>query len=207
MGPWTVLALMLGGCTGDSPASLSLTLRTDFVSGVEFATVHTQVSKDGSDVFMRDRSAYLGEDWVTGFQAAEIDLPGHGTYEVAVELLGTGAHAIYARRTVVDVDGGATLTISLTRDCRDVECPAAGTDPAASECFEGRCVDPRCSSAAPGRCGGAACGGDGDCPRASAACAAPRCVEGACLLVGDESCGSGEWCKPEEGCALLPSGG
>ena len=91
------------------------------------------------------------------------------------------------------------FTVLLSRSCLNVLC---GED---ETCFQGQCVDARCTQESPEFCGGVLCEQDSDCGNVSE-CASARCDAGACWFealssMEENACDSEtEWCHPEVGC-------
>ncbi len=118
-----------------------------------------------------------------------------------VELLDGAGGRVAEGRAVVEVAGGTqAVTVVITRDCRDAQCPGAGDSAGAVACLGGRCVDPRCSPERPQYCPAPLCTTAVDCaPRA--ACATPRCISGTCLYEpNDGACSADMYCNPNRGC-------
>ena len=192
-------------CGADNP-TLQVDLRTDFVPGVEFVEIRTELSllprtAGAQDLVDRVTVNVTDEDDARdGLRIAE--LTGRsGMQWVYVELL-TEEGEVLARRPVsVELEGDLGILIIITRDCEGVECPNPGGDPGAIACLAGECVDSRCRPGALEFCGGTAgCGADSDCA-SFAECADARCLEGVCFAAGDPSaCEVGEWCHPDLGC-------
>lgn len=205
---WSLGAVLaLAACTGSR--TLIVDVRTDLVAGVEFTAVRTEVVDEaggGATLGARDRAAFASEDWFGGQRVAELSDIAPEEYAVRVTLLRPDGATTASRLVRVRATASYALTVVITRDCAGVTCPSAGDDPAATTCFGGRCVDPRCGSPdAPDSCPSAECTLDGHCPDAPVACASPRCVEAVCLYMQNDACAAGEYCDLELGCRPLPS--
>ncbi|NOY94442.1 MAG: hypothetical protein GXP55_24970 [Deltaproteobacteria bacterium] len=201
-----MIALSLASC-GGTKRTLSVDLQTDFVSGLEFRTVHTEavLSISGTETSRAtNRPADVGDDFLGGRRIGDFDLDQPGTYAVEVSLVREDG-SVLAKRTVrVTVQRSFGVTVLITRSCEGVTCPGAGDDPGATTCAGGRCVPPECGPDDPSACGVAECVGDVDCAPANA-CSAGQCIGGLCFQAPRSGgCSPREWCSPELGCQPLP---
>ena len=201
-------------CATEDP-TLAVQLRTDLAPGVEFIAVRTEVfpslpvAAGESPSARAEIAAYRDSDLATGARVAELDVSA-GAQTVRVTLLDSDRREVISTLSRVDVSGTTIVTVVITRDCREVMCPAAGDSAAAIACLGGRCVDPRCSVERPELCGTSECAADVDCVPTNA-CAAGRCELGSCLFVDADRCGPDQWCDPALGCRAIegpsPDGG
>ncbi len=199
-------ALLLTLSCGTDAPSLQVDLRTDFVPGVEFAAIRTELSRFPRSVGAQDLidrvtiEVGVEDDLRDGARVA--DLAGRsGTHWVYVELLTEDGEVLAQRPVSVELEGDLGILVILTRDCEGVECPNPGGDPGSIACLAGECVDPRCRPGAIEFCGGTVgCGADRDCA-SFAECAEARCLDGVCFAAGDPAaCDEGQWCHPDLGC-------
>ncbi|MCB9596189.1 MAG: putative metal-binding motif-containing protein [Sandaracinaceae bacterium] len=200
---WCLLFLvLLAGCAQGNGASLVVSLKTDFVPGVEFTEVVTRVGEA-----QRIYGPRSGDLFLSGVAVAEFnDLPANPSTHV--EVIVRGPSGVLATRPIlVDLTPGAvSVSVVITRSCRDVVCPNA-SNPGATACLGGRCVSERCTFETPQFCDApeGECTDDADCP-AMNACASATCELGSCFyqpVAG--ACGSGLACVPETGCVEVPT--
>ncbi|MCZ7684133.1 MAG: hypothetical protein M5U28_37315 [Sandaracinaceae bacterium] len=200
-----VFLAALTGCT--SEATLVVDVRTDYLALLEFTTVEAEVFA-GADFegggTVRRVQVGLEDDGPHGIRVGEWALA-PGSYGVRARLLAPDGFRVAERRAVVEVDGLRAVTLVASRRCAEVECPAPGGDPSASECVDGVCVPLECTPDDPSTCGGiTTCDADSDCAR-SAECAIGECLGGFCAPWGDdERCADGEYCDVERGCLPRP---
>jgi hypothetical protein len=192
------LLLTLAACS-EERHSIIIDVRTDYVPGLEF-DVATAVLDGGPE---RVSDAVVGDDFAGGVRLAEYDEIASGNHELVVDLVDSAGEVLAQRRVRVEVVEDIAMTVVITRSCEGVRCPQS--DPEATTCLGGVCVNPRCSEIDPSSCP-ASCSSDGEC-MVAAACAIGRCVEGACLSAPDDgSCGAGEVCLPTTGCVPAEGG-
>lgn len=202
------LSFLVASCS-EEEAELSVDLKTDFLAGVEFTEIRAEV-RDATDVEERVLGSVLtraqrGVDFIRGRRVAQFAGATSGARRVFVTLIDPGGRGFITRTTLLETSGSYALTVVITRDCRDVVCPASGDPPTHTTCSGGRCVDPRCRPGSVDEtCGVPECSGDTQClPRV--ACAEGVCASGSCLFRGRvDGCASGEVCDPEDGCVPLP---
>lgn len=197
------VALLVLGCEGSR--TLTVDLRTDFVGGVEFTAVQTDVLEgppDGPSVDREVLAAFADPTaWFRGRRVAEVSGLSGEDYTVRVSLLRADGSTVAARLVRVTVRSSYALVVVITRDCQDVVCPGPGDPAEALTCFGGRCVDPRCGAAETAdACPDAACVDATACPAAAVPCVRPACVEGACLFEPTGACASDEYCDVALGC-------
>lgn len=181
-----ILSLLAAPACGDA-VQLTVDVRTDWQPFVDFDAVETEISRapfeDGSPSSggRSVRTEVDGDDdYLAGQRVVELDDLDTGRVFVRVTLR-NGAGAPVAQRVVdLELAESFALTVVLTRDCRTVTCPGSGDPPGLSECLNGRCVDPRCTTSSPEYCAAAVCVADADCP-AGAGCDDTRCEGGVCL--------------------------
>lgn len=158
----------LAGCSG-TPVGVTVDLISDWVPGLDFVAVETEISSEAFDVgsAAEVRQASLTvtgtERFLRGARVAELDDVGTGRRFVRVRLLDATGRAIATRILDLTLERSFAVTLLVTRSCRDVECPAPAGAPELSECQAGTCVDPRCSPSSPEFCPGPACETDVDC--------------------------------------------
>ena len=191
-------ALAVAGC-GQDPPELSVDVKTDFVPGVEFATVRTELIASGAATSLtQTATAARTDDFLAGHRVAEFVIT-PGDYAVRVSLVEAGTSVLIGRETVLTLRESYALTVLVTRSCRDVRCPLPSDTSERTACVGGRCVSPRCIPGAP-ECGPPPCTSDGTCA-ASVACGQGRCLEGECFDVAvDSRCALGERCDLALGC-------
>ncbi len=197
---------LLSSCT-PQPVEVLIDLKTDMVPGVEFSSVRTELfgsippaeamaSEDHTRVLRVDR----GQVWDTAMRIADLSGIAPGRYYARVRLE-TEGETVLQRLALLTIRETSIFTVTMTRDCRGVMCPAADGDPTTTACLGGRCVNPRCTEETPEYCPDPACSSDADCA-STVACASARCVSGACLALGDDAlCDPDAWCRPDTGCA------
>jgi hypothetical protein len=193
------------GCSEES-VELFVDVRTDLLPAIEFHAVRTEVfdrfpqtEDEALDARRRVVTAERGDPFIDGVRAAELGQLEKGVYHVRVRLLDRAGVPILQRIATVTLRTTSVVTITLSRDCRDVVCPAE--DPVATECSGGICVDPRCTEETPELCPPPACESAADCPAPMASCVDPRCEAGVCLeLSQDTRCMPGSFCDPDLGC-------
>ncbi|MEM7609309.1 MAG: hypothetical protein AAF411_28505, partial [Myxococcota bacterium] len=195
-----VLLAFVIGCGGDGERSLQVTVRTDFAPLIDFSTVRVEVGS-----LFEERSVTSEQDYIRGVVAAEFpDVT--GPVSVKATLLNAAGTPIITRTLDTRVRGRATVPLTLTRACRNVECPNSA-DSAATECDNGRCVVPGCSFDSPELCDDSVCLEASDCPEVLESCGEVVCLGGACLFTtieGEEGCSERELCVPGSGCVLQP---
>jgi len=188
-----VVSLLALACSPEG-LELAVDLRTDVVPGVEFTGVRTTIDEETID-----HVVVAGEDYVTGERIAEVTDLTAGNHRVTVSLLAADGRVLVDRVVDLDLRESFGLTVVVTRSCLTIVCPPSGGDAAATTCFGGRCVDPRCG-ADDAACPPPECTSAADCT-ADVACARAACDEGACLSVADDSaCAAGEYCDPVRDC-------
>ncbi|NOY91584.1 MAG: hypothetical protein GXP55_10315 [Deltaproteobacteria bacterium] len=193
------LVLALSACSGGS-TSLVIDVRSDFVAGVEAVEVEVVVETLPGGSVSR-RALNVGDDLVRGIRAAEFGPVPAGSHIVRATLKGRSGEELLSRRVAVEARGTTGVVIALTRNCRNVVCPAVGGDATATECQDGLCVPPACGG---GSCSMAECSADSECTPPSSLCAEARCVEGVCLTssrIG--ACEAGFICVEGSGCVSI----
>ncbi|MEZ4337536.1 MAG: hypothetical protein R3B82_13030 [Sandaracinaceae bacterium] len=183
-------ALLLTGCATET--LLVVDVRTDFVPGVEFTLVQTEVAGGPTVRTPADANA----DYVASQRAAEVTGLAEGMQRVTVSLFDDG-RLVTTRDVLVEVRGSVAVTVLLSRDCGGVVCSEPD-----STCVGGVCADPRCSEEASEFCPDAECAVDGDCTSGDA-CFAPACYGGFCVFGQGNRCGPEEYCYPGMGCISL----
>ena len=203
--PILLAALSVAGC--GSPNELVVELRTDFLPGMEFASVHTELVPHAGEAPVVSGPSYAdvpvvtSDDLILGRRVAELSGLRSATYRVSVELRDLDGRKVASRQIVVRVQGAVGVTAVITRDCVDVECPGSGDDPAETECAGARCVRPECTPEHPEACAEPACTESRPCPSSTTGCAETLCGDGVCLAVAhDDECAADQFCHPELGC-------
>jgi hypothetical protein len=187
------LFVLLFGC--DSGSQLSVDLATDLQPRREFTRVRVERLGERDAVLdVREEPASQGS-YVESVRVAEFTGLSDGSHIVRVTLLDAAGTEVIHRTIHVELQGARAVTVLITRNCRDIECPGAADDPSATECAGGVCVSPACSVDM--EC--AQCASDVDCAP-SVSCAVGRCTEGQCLFADEGACGAGAYCHPEDGC-------
>ncbi|MBX3270978.1 MAG: hypothetical protein KF729_12005 [Sandaracinaceae bacterium] len=198
-------ALVVGCASADG--LVAVTLKSDFVPGVEAARVDVELTDAAGADALRRRSAVLAldADLYEGVRVAEFESVSPGEY-VATVFLRDARDAVLGRGVVrFSFDRSLVVTVIVSRACRDTACPRAGDDPSHTACLAGECVDPRCLDDA--RHCTSRCASDADCPPPPAECARGVCVEGACLAAPrSTACPPRQYCDAERGCQPLPEG-
>ncbi len=195
--------LVVLGCSSGAP-TLFVDLRTDLVPVVELAEVTVSLEADGA-TRLETHTVLSSDGFIRGVRVARFDEAPVGDVVVSVQLLAANGERLGIRRTSVSIRGETVATIVFSRSCLDVVCPNG--DAAATECLNGRCVEPDCAVDALENCGDVACTSDTDCPEPTVACGERNCTDGACFIRPVEgACGAGEACSPALGCVLVPDG-
>lgn len=202
----TASAAMLSlGCS-DRQLDLTIDVKTDLVSGLEFAQVQTVLGPASATVAassLTEIAAHRGDSYARGARVAEIHALAAGNYSLRVRLLDSSGAVVLERTTAVTLTHSTAVTVLLSRDCRGVVCPGTGDGPAASICLGGRCVTDDCLTGGIG-CPTPECTVDSDCPVPSA-CARTVCAEATCFDAPDQSrCAATEVCIPDRGCVPDP---
>lgn len=185
------LALLTASCAG-AEHFVAIDLRTDLVVGEEIDRI--TLFLDGTQVA---DGALAPGDYAAGVRVAELDAVTTGAHRIRVEVSLDGA-PVATQVMAVQVREPGVFTALITRDCRGVDC-GAGVE--AQACLRAACVAPECTPETPEACPEAECAADEDCASA-VMCVAAACRAGRCLAVDDGSCGEGEYCDPDDGCAL-----
>jgi hypothetical protein len=139
--PLTFVACVLlsAGCGGET-GEVIVDLRTDYVPGVEFTAVRSEVV--GAAVAPVTTSAFATDDFIAGELVAELlDVP-LGPQQVRVALIGPTGAPLDESTVRVEVTGRVPATFYIPR--RQVAC-ASDTDCVfAATCGEGRCAETAC---------------------------------------------------------------
>lgn len=194
-----IALVSLASCSCASGPTLWVDLRTNYVPGVEFQTVRTQIDSVGGGDIGREAShaLELNDAVRVGLRVATLADVVPGVYEVRVTLLDAGGSSIGATRLRVRVRDATLVTAIVTRDCTGIAC---GED---EFCVGMRCIPFDCGQERRPECPPALCDGDADCSPA-VSCAVAACLEGTCQSFGDPAlCGPRQYCHPEQGCLPL----
>lgn len=205
------ICIVLAGCSASSVGSeLVVDLKTDLIPEREFHTVRTSITSE-LDVDQApinvDRSADPEQDYFAGVRIGEFQQLGIEEVTVQVSLLDEEGKVLAERPTRVALDRFNALTVVISRDCREVQCPLPNGDPSLIACLGGQCVDPRCHPEAIEYCDPQAleCSTDSECI-SEQTCVAPQCVSNVCFFEADDTlCETLQMCIPESGCTE-PSG-
>ena len=200
--------MLVCGCSSEGHL-LAVDLRTDLAPAVEFDGVRTEVLlSEAERVVLREEAlADPDRSYLEGVRVAEADELASGTYVVRVQLV-RGGGVVVERRVRLEVRADRGLVVVITRTCRDVACPGASDDLAATTCLGGRCVDPRCVAPGDPDCGDVEeCSAAADCPGPAATCAEPVCLAGTCGHAALEmACPPSSVCDPTTGCETIVPG-
>jgi len=193
--------VLLVACTTTPRVELLVDVRSDLVPGVEVD--EALVRTEGED----DVLTPIGPDHTlaAGLRVARYAGLDEGDRRVEIALLRNG-EVVLSRVAATDLVAPTTgLTVTMTRDCRDVECPGESGDPSFEACFGGSCGDPGCSDERPDLCP-VGCTSDEDCAPVGS-CATGRCDAGACFAepIAGACLEDLEYCDPDVGCRVNPS--
>jgi hypothetical protein len=197
----------IGGCGTD--AEVLVELRTDYVAGLEVASVRSELVPDTGSAASVTSPIERGLDLATTpVRVAEIDGVSEGSSRLRVVLFRPDGAELAERVVLLQVQGTTAVTVVITRDCEGVRCPGSGDDLALTACLGGRCVDPRCTPEAPDSCGTPECTTSADCDAPVAVCADATCIEGTCFDVARAGgCATDEYCDPAMGCVVAANPG
>ncbi|MCB9597847.1 MAG: hypothetical protein H6719_34335 [Sandaracinaceae bacterium] len=188
------------GCTGELPF-LVVDFATDLPAGASFVAIETSLTRDGAPVADALSVARLGESFVEPRRLASFEGLEPGAYRVDVVLTDVAGDEVARRSTLVTVERSVAITVVISLSCVGVTCPATGDSPAATACYGGQCVDPRCSDDQPEYCTGACASDD--------ACGGGQCVAGVCLGGPVAGCDDGDPCTDDaetaDGCTHVPN--
>lgn len=197
-------AFISGSCNSSDRTDLVVLLTTDYRAGVDYSFVEVELLDSGAT--MTGRSA--GPADLTPLRVASFtSLPPSSARRVAVSLIGFDGAPVTTRTVAFTQTQNFTVSVAVFRSCRDVACPGTGDAAAATECFDGQCVDPRCVQGTEPECGVVErCGVDDECAAPRADCAAAVCLGGTCFVRAmDEDCAAEQRCDLDEGCLpILP---
>lgn len=189
-------AAVFSGACGDE-FELSVDLRTDLVPSVEFESVQISLPREGQS----RRVDAAGRDFFFTTRVADFDgLSATSQRPLRVSLLDGDGLVVIARDAIVNQQGDVAVTLTISRDCRGIECADVGDQ----SCLGGRCVDPECVTGLESSCPDVECRADSECA-AMSPCVRPRCAETLCLyepIAG--ACDADEYCAPESGCEPIP---
>ncbi len=191
------IALVIASACACAPttASLEVQLVSDYAPGRDFDAVSTTI--DGAPS-TETAPAATDRSYGRAVRVARFDALAPGRTRVVVELENDG-RSVQSQPRIVTLRAGQTsvVTVSISRDCEGVTCPA--DVPSAIACLGGVCVDPECSPEHPELCATACLPA---CVPGSIACVTRRCLpEGVCFDETDDTqCGAGEICVADLGC-------
>ncbi len=186
-------------------------LRTDFVAGVDFASVETLLADEpitsSTEARRVEATASAAADYVVGERVAELGDVARGAHFLRVSLLAADRSLVIERTIAIQVTGDMALTVVLSRRCSGVVCPTPDNPASYTSCLGGRCVNPTCVDGMESVCGVPECATATDCPRATS-CVAPVCADTVCLARPDDTlCASGEVCAADGTCVRAPLDG
>ncbi len=213
--------------------SITVDVQTDLVPQLELGLLEVEVLEGavprGTGTVRSRRTAVMPQlaeagEYQRGRRVAEIGALGSGEHTVRVIARrpappgapDDGGTILTERRVVVVLSASRTVRVVLDAGCVGVTCPGAGDVDDATQCLNGRCVQPSCDpslSASRRQCctgGGcpetALCDDPSDC--VVAPCAEPRCIEGACIAEDRPgACAEGEYCdRSARACLPIPGG-
>ncbi|MBK8173306.1 MAG: hypothetical protein IPK60_23640 [Sandaracinaceae bacterium] len=201
--------LSLAACNAAGP-TLDVELVTGLVAGAEFDYVETTLyqqsaaSSHASVVAANAESrALLGRDYGGGRRVASFT-QSEGEYRVRVRLLRRDGSLLVEQAAQLNLQGNYVLRVHITRDCVGVACPGSN-NPNLSACLGGRCVDPRCTSAATEFCPEITFCANATACEPTSECATRECVEGICTQRAlPDACAADEWCNPDVGAGCMP---
>ncbi|RLB55974.1 MAG: hypothetical protein DRJ42_04615 [Deltaproteobacteria bacterium] len=212
--PYVALLVVLAlssstmGCEASDGPALRVDLRTDYVPGLEFARVRTEIGGGtGASGAFADHDAAATADYLEGVRVGEFEGLDAGDLSLTIQLLRLDGTTLASRLAVVRFSKSAGVTVLLSRSCADVTCPGTGDPATERACVAGSCVDPTCLAGDEETCAPPQCSEAADCA-AGSSCMLPVCRGGACLLATDpDSCAAGMVCHPVLGCVAAAGDG
>lgn len=229
---WASVALCvaMSGCA--TPLlSITVDVQTDLVPALELGLLEIEVLEGnvprGTTSVRARRTAVMPQlseagEYQRSRRVAEMAGLASGTYTVRVVgrrpappgVPEDGGTILAERRVVLLLSNDRVVRVVLGASCVGVTCPGEGDLEEASQCLNGRCVEPACDPSLPSSiaecCTGPGCAEIALCDDASdceaAPCAAPRCVSGACIAEDiPGACAPDEYCdRSARGCLPLP---
>ena len=178
-------AVLLCGCPS-STAELSINIKTDLLPFEEFHSIRIEVDEKPEVVAVR-----ADRDYLLGARVHDDEYP-TGERRVAATLLKQG-QPVVTRSVFVQLESDRSVTILLTRECRDVVCDEQ------SSCLAGKCVPLDCTEDDSSKCPARNC--DSCAP---GVCGLASCEFDVCFRSDDRSCTEGLFCDPDIGC--VPGG-
>lgn len=201
-----MLWIAVGSCAADhTRTEFVIELKTDFVPEVDFLSIRTTVisEKDLQPVITDEQSITdTAHDFVSGVRIGEYDQLVPGDFVVKVALLDNKGKVLTERPTRMTLTDRRAMTVVISRDCRNVQCPSPEGDQTLEACWGGVCVDARCTPETLEYCDTQAfeCATNAECA-SEHACVQTQCVENVCFSQGTSSeCDSSQMCVPETGC-------
>ena len=198
----------LFSCTDAATVSLSVSLRTDYQPLRDFLSAEVIVGNHAQTA----RALIDGRYIVPGQPIADfVGLEPSDKLEVAITLLNAQQENIVNMPTRVFIEHhkDTILTVSITRDCRNVSCD--DLNGVAQRCLGGKCVPAECVTGNESACPGNVCTNDSECATMSS-CAVARCHQNVCFedanpqASGEPArCPSGFICDIESGCVPEPN--
>jgi hypothetical protein len=186
---------------------LVVELKTDFVPEYEFHSIRTVITPElevDQPPIVTETAASRSHPYLTGVRIGEYQQLTLSQVTVQVSLLNQAGKVVVARPTRVTLTKRFGLTVLITRDCQDVQCPLPDGDPNLTACLGGQCVDPLCHPGAPEYCGSefqsAGCYLASDCISVHA-CVRAQCLQKQCEFTPDDVlCGPSQTCSLDLGC-------
>lgn len=206
------LTAALNACGKDVTVDIDVRIVSDLIPEYEAASVTIDLYEGNSTAGTTgaqtvERALRYEESLLRGLFVASFDGVTPGTYTVRAALRRTSGAILVERPLTVTVAENTAVTVTLSADCVNVECPNVGGDASLSACLGGQCVDPRCSAETPEHCpaiDGLFCDSDNQCAPPNG-CSEASCVGRSCLRESAEgACGDGAYCSPLDGCVSLP---
>lgn len=168
-----------------------MSLRTDFVAGVEFDEV--RVSVDAAE----EREVSATSSFASPRTVATYRGLARGRRTIGVSLLHHGVE-LTSRHVQVDFSGSRVLLVVISRSCLDVVCRPGQT------CVGGFCASETCVTGTEAECPEEGCESDAEC-FTETPCAEAVCASRVCLEVDAHRCAAEEACVPGTGCVPIAS--
>ncbi|MFK7989983.1 MAG: hypothetical protein AB8I08_28445, partial [Sandaracinaceae bacterium] len=197
-------ALVGSGCVAEPEPIVTMDLRTDYVPGVQFVSVVTEVALEGGEpTTLSDVTVARTTEMLPSFRAGQAldGLESGANYQVTVRLVDAGGTEVDSQRRNLTVgDEGVGLIFEIFRACADVTCGSEEVCAASGVCVDEGSV---CLGGDPECVGVDGCVADAECT-GGFTCDTASCVEGQCLYVTNPAvCGDDAVCAAE-GCGEPP---
>lgn len=212
--PRAAVLLVLGisvtntGCSAtDVGSELLVDLKTDLIPEQEFYVIRTVITPElevEEAPIVTEAAASRTQPYLEGVRIGDFQQLRLSQITVRVSLLDQAGEVVVERPTRVTLTKRFGLTVLITRDCTDVQCPLPEGDPNLTACLGGQCVDPLCHPGAPEYCGtefqSAECFLASDCVTAHS-CVRTQCLQKVCEFTPDDAlCGPDQTCSADLGC-------